>query len=174
MNLPTHNYEVFAHSAIGAHMTELQLGTYVGALIGPIAVQGRLSYGVYERVIGHRRNRSTIDTEIGWLAGRHFRLSVFQLTQFSHGGFDLPLEDALSGRLSREEWYPHHDQLARANLMNVGGSVSVRLMRSMAMYGSMFTTLAGANTHAAKYGVTIGTSWGFGGSQAPHAISGRR
>lgn len=169
LTVPTHDYEVFAHSAIGLNMMELQIGTYGGVLRGPFAIQGRLSYGFYQPVIGRRRNRSNVDAEIAWLAGRKVRLSLFQATQVSHGGVDLPLDAVLDRSIARNEWWPHHDQLARANWLNLGGGASIRLTPSFAVHGSVLRTMAGRNTHATDYGMTAGATWGFGGARPLHA-----
>ena len=172
VSFPTHNYEFFAHSAIGLNMSELQIGTYVGALRESFSFQGRVSHGFYERVLGHRRRRSNIDAEIGWSAGRNVRLFAFQLAQISHGVFEIPFEQLSA--LSAEEWWPHHDQLGRANLLNVGGGVSIRVTPSLALNGSLLTTAIGANTHAVKYGVTVGTTWAFGEPRPSHGTSVRQ
>lgn len=160
--VPTHDYEFFAHSSIGPNLAELQLGTYVGGLRGPFSFQGRLSFGIYEQVAGRRRNRSNIDADVGWMPGRRVRLSIFQTAQVSHGGVHLHLEEVLNGTMANHDWWPHHDQLGRANLANVGSGVSVRLTPAVTVHGSVQTTLAGKNAHAAKYALTFGASWGFG------------
>lgn len=171
--VPSHNYEVFAHSAVGLNMAELQVGTYAGVLRGPFAIQGRYALGLYEKVLGRRRNRSVIDAEIGWLARPKLRISVFQTAQISHGGAELPLQELLDRTISRHDWWPHHDQLARANSFNFGGGVSVRLTPSISVHGSAIRTLAGRNTHAAQYGVTAGTTWGFGRARPAHPTPNR-
>ena len=162
VSVPTHDYEFFAHSAPGLNLAELQIGTYAGVERGALSVQGRLSYGVYERVIGVRRSRTNADAEIAWLATPAVRLSAFQTAQISHGGVDLPLAEILNRTISAHEWWPHHDQVAAANAFNVGGGISVRITSGIAVHGSVVTTVAGRNTHAVKYGLTLGTSWGFG------------
>jgi hypothetical protein len=160
--VPTHDYEFFAHSSIGPNLAELQLGTYVGGLRGPFSFHGRLSFGIYEQVAGRRRNRSNIDADIGWMPGRRVRLSIFQTVQVSHGGVHLHLEDVLNGTMANHDWWLHHDQLGRANLANVGSGASVRLTPAVTVHGSVQTTVAGKNAHAAKYAFTFGATWGFG------------
>lgn len=168
VNVPTHDYEFFAHSAPGLKMAELQIGTYAGMQRGPLSLQGRLSYGIYERVAGRRRTRTNIDAEIAWLATRNVRLSAFQALQVSHGGENLLLEEVLNRTISAHDWWPHHDQIGRANTYNVGGGISIQVTPELAMHGSLFTTVAGRNTHAVKYGLTVGTTWGFGDPRRRH------
>ncbi len=165
VSVPTHDYEFFAHSAIGLKMAELQLGAYVGTLFGPFAVQGRASYGIYERVAGRRRSRTNIDTEIGWSAARDVRVFAFQASQISHGGIEMPFAELR--RLSAEPWWPHHDRLAQAHFVNAGGGVSVQISHSVAIHASVVTTVTGSNTHAATYAATVGTTWAFAGHRRP-------
>lgn len=169
--VPTHEYEYFAHSAIGLHMKELQLGTYLGAYWGRWSAQGRASFGIYESVLGRRRNRTNLDAEVGWTAGRNVRVFLFETSQISHGGFDLPFEDL--PRLAAEPWFPNHDQLVRAHFLNVGAGAVVGLTRAMSLQASLTSTVAGRNTHAAKYGFTFGANWGFGGRHPHHAATRR-
>ena len=169
VNVPTHDYEFFAHSAPGLNLVELQIGTYAGVQRGPLSLQGRLSYGIYERVAGQRRTRTNLDAEIAWLATRNVRLSAFQAAQISHGGQDLLLDELLNRTISAHGWWPRHDQIARANSYNVGGGIAVQITPAVAVHGSLLTTVAGRNTHAAKYGLTLGTTWGFGGPRRRHA-----
>ena len=164
LNLPTHDYEFFAHSAVGLGLTEAQVGAYVGAVRAPLYVQGRYSYGLSERVIGRRRSRSNIDTEVGWFIKPSIRVFAFQLGQISHGGLEI-----FPGfpNLTSEEVL-HHDPLGRANILDVGGGVAVGLTPSMDLLCGAVTTIAGANTHAVQYGLTVGASWTFGRRVARH------
>lgn len=166
VNIPTHDYEVFAHSAIGLNMVELQVGVHAGIARGPFSLEGRIAYGVHEKVLGVRRNRTALDAEIGWFATPSVRLFAFQASQISHGGFDIVFADLPATQF--EEWWPHHDQLGRANHLNVGGGTSVRVSHSMTLHGSVYRTATGINTHAAKYGLSMGASWGFGGPRPVH------
>ena len=167
VNIPTHDYEVFAHSAIGLNMVELQVGVYAGIARGPFSFEGRIGYGLYEKVLGIRRNRTALDAEIGWFATSSVRVFAFQASQISHGGFDIVFADLPV--IQFEEWWPHHDQLGRANHLNVGLGTSVQVSQSMTLHGSVYTTAAGVNSHAARYGLSLGASWGFGGPRPVHA-----
>ena len=170
VGVPTHDYEVFAHSAVGLGLKELQLGTYAGFLRGRLSAQGRAAFGVMERVINRRRNRSVIDAEIGWEARPNLRFSAFQAAQISHGGVDLELQELLDRTITSHDWWPHHDQLARANLVNIGGGVDIRLTRNVALQAALLHTVWGINGHAVKYGLTVGTTWGFGAVRGLHTL----
>jgi len=159
-NVPTRDYEFFAHSAIGVGLREAQVGAYVGAARARFYVQGRYSYAVPERVVGRRRTRSNIDAEVGWLARPRIRVFAFQLRQISHDGVEI--HPGFRG-LTDEERH-HHDQLGRSRTVDVGGGVAVALTPSMDLVCGALTTLTGANTHAAQYALTVGASWSFGRS----------
>lgn len=170
LSVPTHDYEVFAHSAIGLGLKELQLGTYAGVLRGRLSIQGRAAFGLMESVINRRRNRSVIDAEIGWEVRRNLRFMVFEAAQISHGGVELDLQGLLDRTIASHDWWPHHDQLARANSVNIGGGVGIRLMRNVAFQAALLHTVSGINGHAVKYGVTAGTTWGFGAARGLHTL----
>jgi hypothetical protein len=172
VTLPTHDYEVFAHSAIGLNMRELQVGSYVGFVHRSLDVQARLAFGYLERVAGVRRNRSSVDLEAGWVISPRARLFAFGASHFSHGGFDIPFAEL--SRLVTEPWWPHHDQLARASYTNVGAGATFAVTRSMSLTMSASTTARGRNTHATKYGITAGVSYSFGGGLPPHTAAPKR
>jgi hypothetical protein len=169
VSIPTHDYEIFAHSAIGLGLKELQLGSYAGLLHGPFDIQGRAAFAFLESVIGRRRNRSVVDTEVGWEPQPNLRLSAFQAAQFSYGGVEIKLQELLDRTISSHDWWPHHDQLARVSSVNVGGGIDLRLTGRIALHAALLRTMSGRNGHAAKYGITAGTSWGFGSTRGLHA-----
>lgn len=158
LNVPSHDYEFFAHSAIGVRLREAQVGVHVGGVRAPFYVQGRYAYGISERLIGRRRHRSNIDAEVGWFIKPTVRVFAFQLGQITHGG--LEIRPGLAG-LTAEE-IPHHDRLARANIVDVGGGVGVALTRSMDLTCGALRTVAGENIHPAQYAFSVGVSWSFG------------
>lgn len=164
--VPSHDYEFFGHSAIGLNMPELQVGTYVGIVKVPFYVQGRYAFGFPKRVIGQRRPRSNVDVEVGWLPSSRVRLFAFQSAQVSHRGLELLAGVERAGQ-PELEWL-HHDRLGRANSMNVGGGTSIAVTRTLSVHGSGYTTVSGSNTHATKYGLAVGATWGFGAARRGH------
>lgn len=166
-NVPTRDYEFFAHSAIGVGLREAQVGAYLGAARARFYVQGRYSFAVPERVVGRRRTRSNIDAEVGWLASPRVRVFAFQLRQISHDGVEL--SPGFPG-LTDEEKH-HHDQLGRVRSVEAGGGVAVALTPSMDLVCGALTTLGGANTHAAQYALTVGASWSFGRRSSGHHVA---
>ena len=90
-------------------------------------------------------------------AVRVFAVSAGQKT---HGGIDTP--DA-GWRALPPNLGPHHDRLARLEMLDFGGGVQVSVSRSLDVFGSFMTTTAGRNSHALARGLTVGASWSFGG-----------
>jgi hypothetical protein len=170
-NMPTHNYEYFAHAAYGTRVRELEVGTYVGRMIGPALpntfVQARYSYSFAERIAGIHHDRSNLDLEVGHLITPKVRAFVIGAGQTTHGGIDTP--DA-GWRAMPPELAPHHDRVARLQMLDVGGGVQVSVSRSVEVFGSYVKTLAGRNAHALSRGITIGASWSFG-RRAPSLVA---
>jgi hypothetical protein len=123
-----------------------------------------------ESVINRRRNRSVFDVEVGWEARPNLRFMAFETAQISHGGVNLELQELLDRTITTHDWWPHHDQLARASWVNVGGGLAVRLMRNVALNAALLRTVTGINGHAVKYGITAGTTWGFGSIRGLHTL----
>ncbi|HEU4457139.1 MAG TPA: hypothetical protein VFR81_28985 [Longimicrobium sp.] len=156
--VPADDYEYFAHSAIGVRLREAQLGASIGFVRPRFYLQGRYAYGVSQRVIGRRRNRSTVDAEAGFFLGPRVRVFAFELGQVTHGG--LEIRPGLAGLTAQE--LPHHDRLGRANILDVGGGAAVAVAPSMDVVVSALRNVGGDNIHAAQYALTVGASWGFG------------
>jgi len=168
---PSHAYEYFAHAAPGRRLWELQLGTYAGHAferIPGLFVQGRYSYGLVQRLVDIRHDRSNADLELGYFLSPSVRVFGLATGQVTHGGIDVPL-------LWRTELppalRPHHDRLARANYVDVGGGSQWSLSPTLDVFVSLLTTLRGENVHALRYGVTFGTTYTFG--QRPMLLASR-
>lgn len=163
-NMPTHNYEYFAHAAYGVRVRELEVGTYVGRVLSPALpnafVQARYSYSFAQKIVGVDHNRSNLDIEFGYFLTRRLRVFTLGTGIKTHGGVDVP--DA-GWRAMPAEQGRHHDRIGRIDLLNAGGGVQFSLTRSVDVFGSYMKSLAGRNTHALGRGITIGATWSFGG-----------
>jgi hypothetical protein len=163
-NVPSHGYEYFAHAAYGPRVRELEIGSYVGRMVGPalpgVFVQARYSYAFAQEIAGVDHNRSNLDVELGYFVRPSIRVFVLGAGQKTHGGIDTP--DA-GWRAMPAEFAPHHDRIARLEMLDVGGGAQISLTDSVDLFGSFVTTIAGRNSHALARGLTIGASYGFGG-----------
>lgn len=163
-NVPSHDYEYFAHAAYGTRVRELEVGTYVGRLVGPALpnafVQARYSYSFAQKIVGVSHNRSNLDVEFGYFLTPKVRVFTLGTGHKTHGGVDVP---EAGWRVLPAEQGPHHDRIGRIDLLDVGGGVQVSVTKSVEVFGSYMKSLAGRNTHALDRAVTIGASWSFGG-----------
>ena len=162
-NVPTHNYEYFAHASLGPRVRELDVGAYAGRLLSPMLpnafVQARYSYSFAKKIVGVSHDRSNLDLEFGYFVTPKVRVFTLGTGHKTHGGIDVP--DAGWKALPIEQG-PHHDRIGRIDLLDVGGGVQVALTKSIDLFGSYMKTLAGRNTHALDRVLTVGTSWSFG------------
>ena len=168
VNLPTHDYPVFAHSAIGLGLKEVQVGTYAGMVRAPVYFHVRYSYGRLERVLGRGRARSNIDAEMGWFISPRWRVFGFEAGQVSHGGLEC-VRGACPQTWTQDEFH-HHDQLQRTNLLDVGGGVALAITGTVELAGGIRSTVSARNAHADRYAATFGVSWNFRARPSrPHA-----
>lgn len=159
--LPTHGYETRGHSAHGRRLRVLQMGSWVGADLGPVLpsayLHGQYAFSLVEKVGGMSINRSNIDLEGGYRIAPFMTANVAGSLVLTHGGLDVPLP--------RDEHYQHffpfHDRVTRDSRMLMSAGATVSLPNSMTVYGNVVWTTWGRNTHSVK-GVVVGTSWTFG------------
>jgi len=162
-SVPSHAYEYFAHAAYGTRVRELEIGSYVARMVGPALpgafVQARYSYAFAQKIENVSHNRSSLDVEVGYFVRPTLRVFVLGAGQKTHGGIDTP--DA-GWRAMPANLAPHHDRIARLDMLDVGGGAQLSVTDSLDLFGSLVTTLAGRNAHALSRGITVGASWGFG------------
>jgi hypothetical protein len=158
-SFPMQKYEFFAHSAIGTRLWEVQLGLNFGRRIDRVLpnsfFQGRYAFGLSQRVIGYRPNRSRIELELGHFLTRRLAVRAIAYAMFTHGGFkyeQFPLEGPL--------WI-HHDQIGRVHLLNLGSGFSYSLRNSFDIFGSIMATAWSHGHHEALPAFVMGVNWSF-------------
>ncbi|MEO8434868.1 MAG: hypothetical protein ABI596_08230 [Pyrinomonadaceae bacterium] len=159
VTIPTHDYEVRGHTAVGRGFHELRFGANVGRQLNPIFPDGyvhlRYSYAILKRFAGFNLNHSNADWEIGWFANKLISFRLIGSWQKSHGGREFPA----GGRLTPEE-FEIHDRVAKANYTQVGGGATFSVNRSFDIHAAYATTLSAQNTHG-DAGIILGFSWRF-------------
>ena len=163
--VPSHDYAYYGHAAPGRRLAEIQIGTYIGHVVTrglPGAfLQARLSYGFAQQPLGRYHDRSNADAEIGYFLNPRLRVFALTATQYTWGGIvmtrDFPRD------LTTQEFL-HHDQIARADLVDVGFGAQLQINRRTNVVGSYATTIVGRNGHALGRSLTLGVSWSFGRS----------
>ena len=159
VTIPTHDYEVRGHSAVGRGFHELLIGASVGRQLSPIFPNGyvhlRYSYAILKRFAGFKLNHSNTDWEIGWLANKTIAFRFIGSWQKSHGGLEFP-----AGVRLTPAQFEIHDRIARADYVQLGGGVTFAVNRSFDIHTAYVKTASARNTHG-DGGIILGFSWRF-------------
>jgi hypothetical protein len=157
--IPTHDYEVRGHSAVGRGFRELRVGVNVGRqferILPDTYVHGQYSYAILGRFDGLKLNRSNADCEAGWFATRSLSLRFIAAFQRTHGGIITPLEHDLD-----EHEREFHDRITRSHHIDLGGGAGFAVTRSFGIHAAYLTNVYSRNSHASG-GLLVGISWNF-------------
>jgi hypothetical protein len=160
--VPSHNYTTFAHAALGRNLHEVLVGTNIGwEAETPIYAQARISYGFVEKVLGRSHNRTNIDAQFTYALTSLLQLSALASVAKHHGGLDA---DSTKGSPA-QQWTPeellHHDELTRADMFDMGGTVAFNVKGSTIVHATMIHTVWSRNAHPWNTGVIVGVSFRF-------------
>lgn len=167
VGVPSRGYTYYAHSAVGTGQREAAVGIAVGhhseTWLPNAYFQAAFSYGIVQKVIGIRPNRSHMMLEGGYAVSRRLTLRVLAESQITNGGLNIP-QDYPGGTPDYPKppdlRWSHHDQISNVNSLSLGGGFDVALTGDWDMYGTAFNTVWGQNGHAVR-GLAIGMSWKF-------------
>lgn len=161
--VPSHDYQYFAHAAVGRDLREYQVGFNIARRLDPFLshayLQAQYSYAFVERVLNIATDRSNVDAQFGYFLT--LRLTLLGSTQWIHtyngliADFNLP-----QAGLTGEQWI-HHDQISKANLLDVGGGASFAVNRKVEVFVSFARSVEGTNGHLHDALVTFGVSRTF-------------
>ena len=159
VTIPTHDYEVRGHSAVGRGFKEFLIGVNVGRQLGPVLpkayFQVRYSFAAHKRFAGLSLNRSNAEWEVGWWANKSITLRLVGSLQKTHGGFDFPQD------LHGPDEFDIHDRVAKANYVQLGGGVTYSVNRFFDIHVAYAPTpIYARNTHGDR-GMVIGFTWSF-------------
>ena len=162
-NMPSHDYEYFAHAAYGTRVRELDVGTYVGRMLGPALPDTFVQVRVLVCLRGTNRRHSPRPQQPGH-RGRPLHHAGRQSVRNQHRTENARRNRHARRRLASHasDLGPHHDRVARLDMLEVGGGLQMTVTRSIDVFGSFMTALAGRNSHALARGITVGASWRFG------------
>lgn len=170
---PSHDYEFLSHAAVGRRMRELQIGTYAGRLLDPWLPGGffQLGYahGFEQDIDYHPRQRSILTLEGGYFLTSRLRVFGEASGQVTWGGINI--HHSARADLTGAD-YIHHDQIQRANAIDLGGGASLDLSDRIALVGSFTRTVWGINGHSQWGVLTLGISTGIGPHRPPDAAGG--
>ncbi len=164
-DLPSVDYEFYAHAAPGRHLKELNAGVVAGRLFADLGlvVQGRYALAFSEGALDQSRRYSLASLEGAYFLTPSLRLLAMTSARIGHTGIDLAPD---SGRVLPADVFRHHDQISRESYLNVGGGAALSLTDTWDLFGSFTTTVTGRNTHAVNRGISLGVAWSFGGPGA--------
>jgi hypothetical protein len=164
---PSHNYEHFAHAATGSNLRQLLVGTGFGRRLDPLLpnayFQGRYTYAFVERlenVENNTHNRSNLSLEIGYYITPTIQVFALGTGQKTHGGIDF----VRGRRFTAVDWH-HHDQISRADSLDLGGGAAFAVGPVLDVFASWLTTVYGQNGHAVNRGLYFGATVSFSPQQ---------
>jgi hypothetical protein len=160
---PSHSYEFIGHATAGLGLSEGQVGVNFGRLLDPLVpnayAQVRYTFAMNSKVLGISHYRSNLYLDAGYFVTSALTVSVLGDLQVSHAGWrvaDVPPPT--------DPNFVYHDQLQRANHLQLGGTVSY------ALTGSVEISLSGYGTVYSRRemnpaGVTLSLTYNFSPSQ---------
>jgi hypothetical protein len=171
--IPSNSYTYFAHSAAGRDQREYHFGTNFGRRLAPLIpkayMQAQYSYAFVERVLGIAPNRSNFEFQLGYFLTRRLSLLATGQGMYTHSGLELNFNLFHAG-LSGDQW-THHDQIAKASILDFGGGASFAVTPSWQMFVTLAHSVEGRNGHLHAAVATIGVSRSFGGGSTVEKAS---
>jgi hypothetical protein len=162
--VPSHDYEYFAHSAVGRDQRQYQFGANIGRRLDPILpkayVQARYSFAFVERVLGIAANHSDTEFQIGYFLKP--RLTIVGSTQWMHTHNGSNCDYGLFHCGFDDLHWIHHDQILKSTLLDAGGAVAYSLNSSTEVFVSVARSVTGTNGHFHASVATIGITRSFG------------
>ena len=169
--IPSHDYPSLAHAAVGKDLHALVVGAAAGRFLDRLApglfFTTQYSYTRTEAIVGIRPNRSRVDAEVGYFVTPRLAVRFLESYQVTHDGFDLisfnPMTNALfhsDGTEIPAAYRRYHDQLQRANFLNLGGGVGFALNDSVEIFAAAAKTIWGESIHPLR-GLSIGANFHF-------------
>jgi hypothetical protein len=168
-SIPTHDYAVQGHSAVGKGFKEFVVGVNAGRRLDSVLpntyFEVRYSFAMHKRFAGLNLNRSNVDWEIGWWANKSITFRFIGNAQRTHGGFDFP-ED-----IHGPEDFDIHDRVAKSNFVQLGGGVTYSVNRLFDVHVAYAPTPIYARNAHGDRGIIIGFSWNFSRDLASRRIA---
>jgi opacity protein-like surface antigen len=177
--IPSHDYQYFAHAAVGRDLQEYLLGVNLGGRLDRVLpnayLQARYSYAFVERVLGIRHDRSNAAVELGYFVtpslGARFLVSGF----YTHGGlvFRSPV-DFQGPTNASNPIFLHHDQIGHDSGLSLGGGLSYALTGSVDVYATYSRQVMGRGGHKIDHELSFGMTYGFSPGHVVRRLFGPR
>ena len=161
--VPLQDYPTLGHSAPGRGLNETWLGFYTATSLNQwiprTYVELRGNYAWVEKLVDISHDRTNATLEVGYYFNPAVSARLFWARQWTHGGIDLPYTP---DKPNFATIFPHHDQLADDEFINVGGGFSWMMNERIELFGLYTESIAGWNSHKVDQRVTLGMSYGTG------------
>lgn len=158
--VPTHDYEVRGHTAVGHGFVEAPVGFFVGKLLDPLLpgtyVQGRYAYSFVEGFQGLNLDHSDFAFELGYAVSSRINTRTFADFHRGHGG--LQINDTLPPQSNPLFFY--HDRSIRSAYDRVGASVAFAYSDAVEVFVAGFYT-TGAKDSSLTNAFSVGFSYSF-------------
>lgn len=168
--VPSHGYESQVQAAPGRDVRVLLVGAAVGGFMDRILpglyYQARISYGIAQKVVDIRTNRTGIDSAIGYFVNPRLGVQFVQTFQYLHNGmyfiFNPVFEAHITGggAITDEHWI-NHDRLLRGRVLAFGGGMTYALSESVGLFATATTAAWGRSLPRPERAVSIGMTWSF-------------
>jgi hypothetical protein len=185
--IPSHDYQYFAHSAVGRDLHEYILGLSFGSSLERIVpgayIQAMYSYAFVEKVfvetIGNvHHDRSNGAFELGYFITPSVSVKFVAGGFYTHGGLTFRSQAdfhcGTDGCNGADPIFLHHDQIEHASAILLGGGLSYALTGSVDVYATYVRTVQGRLGHKIDHGLAFGVSWGFSPKQVVRNMFGPR
>ena len=171
------------HSVAGQDLRALVLGATVGGfadVVPGLYYQSQFSYGVDEKVLDIRTNRTRADSEVGYFVTPRLALRLLAGFQLTHDGLDkiytrdpasyppffrihsrpaviaaLSAGDPLTGEINK-----NHDRLLRSNFLSLGGGLAFRVTDTLDIFAAASKMVWMRNVHPLR-ALSVGANWHF-------------
>lgn len=164
----THDYEYFAHAAIGARQDKFEVGIEAGRLLSPpldrMYVQVGYGYSFLEEFADVNISRSTLTLETGYAATDRLVLRAFAIGVKTHNGLDFPDDYAYlrGGRTDYDrDLFNHHDKTQRIDFIEAGFGGSYAIGERTSLFGNVYRTLWGEGSHETQIALGFGINRQF-------------
>jgi hypothetical protein len=180
--IPSHDYQYFAHAAIGRGLREYLLGVNFGGRLDRVLpgayLQTHYSYAFVERVLGIHHDRSNGALEVGYFVTPSLGTRFLASGYYTHGGLSLrspaDFHCATSVCNAGDPIFLHHDQIEHSSAISLGGGLSYALTGSVDVYATYLRTVLGHGGHKIDQGINFGFAWGFSPQQVVRRLFGPR
>ena len=159
--VPTTNYQVYAHAALGRNVWHLPVGVAISYTppFSDFYVDGELSYVFTEKTLGVDISHYLLNATFGYFVTRNISPKIFFSMKHGSKGLDFP-DDYDVTALNDERWY-YHDRMIKHNFVNAGVGVDWIISDRYLFSFSAFTMVDPEQVNNVDRAWTAGVTYSF-------------